>query len=397
MVPSTSDVTSSVVALLGAEGLAGLRAEVGQGRGLPNVAYTSEDWLALERRHLMWPMWMLAGFESQIPDAGEALPVTVAGCPIVLVRRREGAIAAFHNVCRHRGAVIVPQACKGLATLTCPYHAWAYGLDGKLRTRPHFRGGNRHDVLKDGDARGNLRAVRCESWRGMLFVNIDGNAPPLAEHMKPVDDHLEGWASQPLAYGGALTFEVAANWKHIHENFIDVYHKFAIHPALCEFAPLQTSNPMVPIADHLLKTWHVIAAPQEGRGKGLPPLPGLPDALHREGRFFTMIPTCDINIWYDQVAILVAEPTGPHTTRETIHLLFAPEAMAGQFDAARQAVLDTWDGLNREDIAPLESMQRGRVSPGFDGGALSPFWDPGTQYFARQIAELMVQQCGDAA
>ncbi|MBT5432122.1 MAG: aromatic ring-hydroxylating dioxygenase subunit alpha [Alphaproteobacteria bacterium] len=381
--------------MLGEEALARLRADVSQGSALPNIAYTSAAWLELERRHLMWPMWMLAGFESQVRDPGDTLPVTVAGCPIVLVRQRDGELAAFHNVCRHRGAVIVTEPCRNLATLTCPYHAWVYGLDGKLRTRPHFHGGGNHDVPSDGNERANLHAVRCESWRGMVFVNIDGNARPLAEHMRPADDQLEGWEPQRLAYGGSLTFEVQANWKHIHENFIDVYHKFAIHPALCEFAPLETSNPMVPIADHLLKTEHEIAAPQEGRGKGLPPLPGLPDVLHREGRFFTMIPTCNINVWYDQIAILVAEPTGPGTTRETIHLLFAPEAMAGQFDDARQAVLNTWDGLNREDIGPLESMQRGRVSPGFDGGAFSPFWDSGTHFFARQVAELMLHHAGE--
>ncbi len=390
-------MTEGTRELLGEAALAGLRADVSQGHGLPNMAYTSDAWLEHERRHLMWPMWMLAGFESQIPDPGDAVPVSVAGCPLVLVRSHGGKIAAFHNVCRHRGAVIVTEPCKGLATLTCPYHAWAYGLDGRLRTRPHFHGGGHHDFPGDGDDRGNLRGVRCESWRGMLFINIDGNAAPLAEHMAPAEEHLEGWEPQTLAYGGSLTFEVAANWKHIHENFIDVYHKFAIHPALCEFAPLETSNPMVPIADHLLKTWHVIAAPQEGRGKGLPPLPGLPDALHHEGRFFTMIPTCNINIWYDQIAVLVAEPTGTGTTRETIHLLFAPEAMAGQFDSARQTAIDTWDSLNREDILPLESMQRGRESPGFDGGTLSPFWDPGTHFFARQVAELMLTHEGKAS
>lgn len=380
--------------LLGTDALQGLHADVASGSALPNVAYTSQEWLELERRHLMWPMWMLAGFESQIAGAGDALPVTVAGCPIVLVRQRNGEVRAFHNVCRHRGAVIVPRACKGLAALTCPYHAWAYGIDGSLRTRPHFHGGDRHDVVRGGDGQADLRPVRCESWRGMLFVNIEGRAAPLAEHMAPADAQLEGWEPQQFAYGGALTFEIAANWKHVHENFIDVYHKFAIHPALCAFAPLQTSNPMTPIADHLLKTWHVIAAPQEGRGKGLPPLPGLPGKLHREGRFFTMIPTCDINIWVDQVAILVAEPSGPGTTRETIHLLFAPEAMAPEYASARQAVFDTWDGLNREDILPLESMQRGRVSPGFDGGTFSPFWDPGTHFFARKVADLMIRHAG---
>ncbi|MBN36505.1 MAG: hypothetical protein CMM46_17345 [Rhodospirillaceae bacterium] len=389
---SSADRTaaSRVTDILGAEALIRLHAGVDDGSALPNVAYTSNDWLELERRHLIWPMWMLVGFESQILAPGDALPVRVAGCPIVLVRHHDGSIGAFHNVCRHRGAVIVTEPCSRLAAFTCPYHGWAYGLDGKLRTRPHFRGGGNHDVLQDGDERGNLRPVRCESWRGVLFVNISGDAAPLAEHMAPADAHLDGWESRDFTHGGCLTYDIDANWKHIHENFIDVYHKFAIHPALCEFAPMETSNPMTPVAQHMTMTWHVIAKPHEGRGQGLPYFEGLPDVLHREGRMFTVTPTCNINIWPDHIAFLVAEPVAPGRTREMIHIVFPSEAMAGQYDETRAKVFETWDSLNQEDIHPLESMQAGRVSPGFDGGAFSPFWDPATQHFGRQIADLMI-------
>ena len=224
----------------------------------------------------------------------------------------------------------------------------------------------------------------------MLFVNINGRAGPLDRHMAPVDEHLAGWPATTLAWGGSLVFDVAANWKHVHENFIDVYHKFAIHPALCAFAPLETSNPMTFIAPHLTMTWHVIARPEEGRGIGLPPFRGLPDALHEEGRSFTMIPTCNINLWIDHIAILVAEPEAPGRTRETIHFLFDPDAMTETYDRVRGRVLETWDALNREDVAVLESMQRGRDSPGFDGGSLSSFWDPATHMFSRQVVDLMM-------
>ena len=374
--------------MLGTEALERLHADVEEESALPNIAYTSEKWLELERRHLMWPMWMPAGFESRIPEAGDALPVRVAGCPIVLVRRHDGSVAAFHNVCRHRGAVIVSEPSKKLAAFICPYHGWAYGLDGRIRARPNFHGGGHHDTAPD--RRADLVVVRCESWRGMLFVNIEGDARPLAEHMAPADRHLAGWESTDCAWGGCLVYEVAANWKHVHENFIDVYHKFAIHPALCEFAPLDTSNPMRFIAPHLAMTWHVIARPQEGRGKGLPGFRNLPDILHRDGRFFTMVPTCNINVWPDHIAVLVAEPEGPGVTRETIHILFDPGAMAGHYEEARAQVLETWDGLNREDIVTLESMQAGRVSPGFDGGSFSSFWDTATQMFARRIVDQMM-------
>ncbi len=296
-----------IAGILGTEALKRLHAAVEEGNALPNIACTSEEWLELERRRLMWPMWMLAGFESRIPEAGDALPVRLAGCPIVLVRRHDGSVAAF----------------------TCPYHGWAYGLDGRIRTRPNFHGGGHHDAVPHRCA--DLVAVRCESWRGMFFVNIEGNARPLAAHM----------------------------------------------------APLDTSDPMRFIAPHLAITWHVIARPQEGRGKGLPGFRNLPDILHREGRFFTMVPTCNINVWPDHIAVLVAEPEGPGVARESIHILFDPDAMAGHYEEARAKVLETWDGLNREDdMAPLELMQAGRVFHGFDGDSFSSFSDRATQMMA---------------
>ena len=108
------------------------------GTCLPNACYTSKDWLALENERLFARTWVYAGCLDQVPEPGDVLPTTIAGSPIILLHDRDGEIRAFHNVCRHRGAVIVDEACKAQTVLTCPYHAWAYGLDGKLRSRPHF-------------------------------------------------------------------------------------------------------------------------------------------------------------------------------------------------------------------------------------------------------------------
>ena len=109
-----------------------------EGSGLPNECYTSEAWLTAENKQLFVRSWMLAGFCHSIPDKGDACPVEVAGMPLIILRDHDGDIRVYHNVCRHRGAVIVPEPCKAQHILTCPYHNWAYGLDGKLRTRPHF-------------------------------------------------------------------------------------------------------------------------------------------------------------------------------------------------------------------------------------------------------------------
>ncbi|MBT6511580.1 MAG: Rieske (2Fe-2S) protein, partial [Rhodospirillaceae bacterium] len=115
------------------------------GTCLPNACYTDAEWLKLENERLFARTWMYAGCLDQLAQPGDAFPTTIGGKPVLLVHGRDGEIRAFHNVCRHRGAVLVDKPCKGLAALTCPYHAWAYGLDGSLRTRLHFDGAGKHD------------------------------------------------------------------------------------------------------------------------------------------------------------------------------------------------------------------------------------------------------------
>lgn len=101
-------------------------------------------------------------FCHDIPRPGDACPVDVGGgVPLALVRDDNGDVRVFHNVCRHRGAVVVAEPCSGQKVLTCPYHGWSYGIDGRLRMRPHFRGAGRHDVTHDGNAAPGLVPVRA--------------------------------------------------------------------------------------------------------------------------------------------------------------------------------------------------------------------------------------------
>ena len=89
--------------------------------------------------------WMYAGSLDNIPEAGDIFPTTVGNRPVVLAHGHDGTIRAFHNVCRHRGAILVEQPCRRRRHMTCRYHAWSYGLDGTLVQRPHFDGAGRHD------------------------------------------------------------------------------------------------------------------------------------------------------------------------------------------------------------------------------------------------------------
>ncbi|MBT5435495.1 MAG: aromatic ring-hydroxylating dioxygenase subunit alpha [Rhodospirillaceae bacterium] len=356
--------------------------------GLPNACYTSKEWLKAENTRLFAKTWMLAGFCHDIPGKGDACPVDLAGMPLVILRDNDGEIRAFHNVCRHRGAVIVPEKCSAQRMLTCPYHAWAYGLDGSLRSRPHFYGGDNHDTDPGPDAPG-LVPVRHAVWHDLIFVNISGDAIAFEEHWKPFTRWTADYDFSALNYAETLDFDVKGNWKLIYENFYDAYHVPAVHPRLEEFSPITGSIGIETEGPWFYNT-NPIEEPQEGRGLGMPMYPGLDAVGQRTTWYFHLFPTMAIQIWPDQMAIFQLHAIEPGRTIEHIHMYFIGEAATEpQYAKNRQDVYDMWDELNTEDFLIVENMQGARSSPAFDGGALSPFWDPATQHFAKLVASFM--------
>ena len=364
-----------------------LYAPTEEGASLPNSAYVEEQFLQLEKQRLFRRTWVFAGFCHDIPEPGDARPVEVAGHPIVLVRGADAVVRAFHNVCRHRGAKLVVEAKTGLRTLICPNHSWTYALDGRLRSRPHFFGGEKHDLIEASCHRADLRSVRCEQWLDWLFVNIDGNAAPLVDHVKPIVDRISGFDLSALRYAESLRFDVKANWKLAVENFIEPYHVFSCHPWLSTFVPMSDRDP--PEFDrHALYCGYEFKNTDPARGEGLPYFPNLGERDCRRGEWFVLFPNFCFEIFPDQLDVFTVEPLRANLCRETIALYFVGEgATAPEYQEARERVARNWHELNLEDIGIVERMQAGRASEGFDGGVLSPYWDPVLQHFARLVAE----------
>ena len=147
-----------------------------QGSALPNAAYTDSALFKLEQNSLFKKTWVFAAFAHKLHTVGDLLPVEVAGQPILLAKSDETAIRAFHNVCRHRGALLVDQWKSKCRSIVCPNHSWSYSLSGELLARPHFFGGDKHDVNPVQCQQSNLIEIRCETWNDWVFINLDGNA-----------------------------------------------------------------------------------------------------------------------------------------------------------------------------------------------------------------------------
>ena len=115
--------------------------------GLPNACYVDDDMFCHERDTLFRDSWAAVGFGKDIARPGMVRPVNFLGTPLLLVRNAEGEINVFENVCRHRGMILVDEPRQLPGPITCPYHAWSYDLDGKLRRTPHV-GGSGIDTMK---------------------------------------------------------------------------------------------------------------------------------------------------------------------------------------------------------------------------------------------------------
>ena len=224
-----------------------------------------------------------------------------------------------------------------------------------------------------------------------MFVNIDGSALDFASWIEPVSNALQGYDFAKLGFAEALTFDIGANWKLAIENFIEPYHVFSCHPWLNGFVPMAERTAPV-FEDHVLRCGYEFRQTDPARGEGLPYFPGLSETQKRRGDWFVLFPNFAFEVFPDQVDVFVATPTGIRDCHETIALYFVGDGANGDnYANARKKVTDNWRELNREDIGVIERMQAGRESEAFDGGVLSPYWDPVLQHFGRLVFDQLTE------
>ena len=315
---------------------------VAEGSALPNLAYTCSDFYALEQAHVFRNNWVFAGFKHQFRQVGDMIPTEVAGQPVVLVMSDQDQFRAFHNVCRHRGAKLITEA-KRAKKFVCPNHSWSYSLDGKLIARPHFHGGEKHDVNQAECHRADLAPIRIATWLDWIFVNISGDAEDFDTSIQPIADRLDGYDFSQLQYCQSLEYELNANWKLVIENFIEPYHVFSCHPWLNDFVGMDER--IAPSFDgNILSCGYEFKQTDPARGGELPWFPNLPTEKQHRGDWFVIFPNFAFEIFPDQVDVFIATPTGAQSCHETIALYFNGEgAHSDAYADARAHVIKNWD------------------------------------------------------
>ena len=194
-----------------------------QARAMPKSVYTSERFLDAELRHVFRQDWVCVGRADQLPEPGDYLTYELAGEPVVVLRDGAGALRAMSNVCLHRMSTLL-EGTGRTRTITCPYHAWTYNLDGSLRGAPAMEGNEGFD--RDAYC---LPQIRCEEWLGWIMISLNPDAPPVAEHYAQVSDMIGDFAMEDYTQLFQETHIWDTNWKVLAENFMESYHLPVCH------------------------------------------------------------------------------------------------------------------------------------------------------------------------
>ena len=360
--------------------LAAVLNPIGRARGLPNAHYTDPAVHAEECAALLFSTWAGIGVASDVPEPGDARPVDFAGVPLLLLRDRAGQVRVFQNICRHRGMILVDSPRRIEGALRCPYHSWCYGLDGRLVATPHVGGPGQN--VHPGIRREELGLVEVPShvWRDVVFVNVDGTAPPFEVANAAA---LARWAEfdAPLHHGGAdsrFVLDVACNWKLAVENYCESYHLPWVHPGLNSYSRLEDHYHIEEPGQFSGQGSTLYRQLTGETGEAFPDFPGLAPKWQTAAEYIALYPNVLLGAQRDHAFAIVLLPRGQLRTEEEVPLYYArPDT--DPVLRARNAAL--WKSVFVEDIGVVEGMQRGRQAPGFDGGRFSPAMDGPTHVF----------------
>ena len=180
-----------------------------------------------EQERIFGQMWTCVSRVDALPHPGDYLTVELGGESIIVLRGKDGQARAFLNVCRHRGARLCLEPCGNAGTVVqCPYHAWSYGLDGKLIGAPNIA----RDETLDKASLG-LIPIHLAEWQGLLWLSLADDPAPIEEQLEPALlarfgelQKFNRYGIGSLQVGASITYEIDANWKLVVENFMECYH-----------------------------------------------------------------------------------------------------------------------------------------------------------------------------
>lgn len=342
---------------------------------LPGHFYTDPAIFALEQSRIFETGWFCSVLSADLPNPGDFETVQIGRESVLIARGRDGALNAFLNVCRHRGARVCTDASGSVKrSFQCPYHAWTYGLDGKLIAAPNLTGMPDIDRVEYG-----LTKLHLKEYLGYAWVCLAEDPPSFSDTVvADVTNRLGGPAEidayrvGELALGRRIDYDVKANWKQIIENFMECYHCATIHPELTEVLP--------EFANGFAAQYYVGHGAEFGEdvqgftvdgSEGVDRLPGVEE--HQDRRYYaiTIRPQVFVNLVPDHVIVHRMFPLAPDRTLVRCDWLYLPEVVESGKDLTRS--IELFHRVNLQDFEACERCQLAMDSRAYArGGVLVP-------------------------
>jgi Rieske 2Fe-2S family protein len=333
---------------------------------LPGRYFTSQEIFAAELERIYSERWLVVGRAERVQQAGDYFLATIGTESLILVRDGQGSVNAFFNVCRHRGTrLCTDESGRFSASIQCPYHAWTYGLDGRLLRVPLMDGTPGFDKSAYP-----LHRPALAEWEGFLLVNLSRQPEPFAEAFAPLLGKFSAWELPRLRVVERITYEVKANWKLIVQNYSECYHCPLIHPDLARKTPYRSGQndlfegpflggfmELNPGYGSLTSSGRACAAPLSGISGG---------DLNRV-YYYSIFPNTLLSLHPDYVMCHTLSPRSPGETTVVCEWMFAPGA-GDRPDFDPGDAVSFWDKTNRQDWQVCELSQQGVSSRAYTPG-----------------------------
>jgi choline monooxygenase len=344
---------------------------------IPASWYTDPRMLDLEREKIFRRTWQFATSLDQLRFPGNYVAVDIVGVPVVITRALDGRLHAFYNVCSHRAGTVAV-GCGNRKTLQCAYHGWLYGLDGALLRTPEFEGVKDFDRCDHG-----LKPIRVEAWGPFVFVNMDPEAPALAEVLGSIAEETARFDFNGMRRVERRDYHLNANWKLYIDNYLEGYHVPIAHPGL--FRELDYENYRVETARYHSRQYAPIrpVRTEDASGRHYTALEGDADA-----NYYWIFPNFMLNIYLGMLQINVIVPLA-HDRTLTIFEWYFPEPGAPEAWSTLHDSMGFSDEIQREDIVLCETVWKNMTAGIYDRGRFSVKRENGVHHFQGLLCEFL--------
>ena len=378
-------------------------------RSLPGKFFSSDDIFHGDLDRVWRRGWLFVGHDCEIPKLGDYVTFSIGTDPLLVIRGDDGEVRAFHNVCRHRGSRVCLESSGQVRAFVCPYHAWAYDLDGRLRSRR---------AMPEGfvPAGYGLKTVRCEIFQGLVFISLNADVPDLAISLEPVAPAYAIYDLENARVAHQDTYTVEANWKLTIENFMECYHCAPAHVEYARCHTLKSPKDNDALRPAMLKAASELgyetggydnSMPQDGSvayyyqrnalydpnvtgsqdGRPVAPLLGsIPD--FGGGVADVQIGPVSYGIFYPDHAVLYRfQPRDVQKTDMDIVWLVHKDAEEGR-DYDRASLTWMWEVTSEADKTIILNNQRGVNSRYYEPGPLSEMEEFTTRFIDWYLSEI---------